>query len=416
MSSPNRSPNLETYPDWRDLPTVLLAAIAKRFTSIHEYLPFRGVCSSWRSAATFDNFDRALPRAPWLMYVTEEKAKNGDEIGEEEENKGDAIGEEEEKKGDGIEGDVKRVANFLDMSNNKTYKIIDFASADGKLYLSWGGWILCVSEEIGAVNLTHPVWRTVIDLPGLDTFPEYIQENDDPLDTLHEYTHENDENGSRYISKMVLSGSPTIKCDLVVMVIWGKKHQLGFSRPGDPSWSVMDTWDGSFSDILYHNGKLYAVDSTRRVVECDIHGPNPSQIQQVFSLPNVDDRFASFDKICYLVESFGKFLIARRHFAYRNTLSFDIVEIDLKDGSHKEIRHLWNKSLFLGFNASLCLHLSAWNVVKLKPNCIYFTDHFGQCVDSDMGVFCVQNMRMRGLPGGFSCSSLTPPIWVVPSF
>ncbi|KAI3468731.1 hypothetical protein Pfo_025394 [Paulownia fortunei] len=366
MSSPKRSPDLTTYSDWRDLPLELLAAIAKRFTSIHDYISFRGVCSSWRSAATFSNFDRAFPRVPWLMYVAGEEEKKG------------IIG-----------GDVTRVANFLDLSKNKTYKIINFPPADGKMYLSWGGWILYISEDFD-VNLTHPVWRIKIELPRLDTFPAYIHE---------------DGISARVISKMVLSDSPTIKTDLVVMVIWGEKNQLGFSRPGDSSWTVMASWDDSFCDILYHNGRLYAVDFSRRVVECDIHGPNPAQMVQVFSLPNFDHGFSFANRhMCYLVESSGKLLIVCRYFIVCRTVKFQIFEFDLMNG----------KALFLGFNSSFCLELSASN--EVKPNRIYFTDHFGRCMESDTGVYCLLGKSIKGFFGGFSGAFSTPPTWVVPSF
>ncbi|KAG8374965.1 hypothetical protein BUALT_Bualt10G0050500 [Buddleja alternifolia] len=112
---------------------------------------------------------------------------------------------------------------------------------------------------------------------------------------------------------MVLSNSPTVKADLVVTVIWGKDNQLGFSRPGDDSWTEMASWDGTFSDIIYHNGMLYALDVNRRVLE--------------------------------------------------------IFEIDLKGGSHEEVENLGNKALFLGHDASFCIELSTWN--EIKPNCIF---------------------------------------------
>ncbi|KAK6137470.1 hypothetical protein DH2020_028785 [Rehmannia glutinosa] len=270
----------------------------------------------------------------------------------------------EEKK---EEKNVERVVSFFDLSNNKTYNITaNFRPPHDKSYLlSCGGWILCVSEDTGGgeVNLTHPVGRVKIDLPCLNTFPDYSHED-----------------GIHFISKMVLSGSPTMKGDLVVMVIWGKNNQLGFSRPGDSSWSVTDTWDGSFSDIIYRKGRLYAVDFSGRIVECDIHGPNPSQIVQVFSFPNFD---ASFDATCYLLESSsGELLIVCHRIFGRKTLWFEVFEIDLKDGSHKEIHGLPNKALFLGCNSSLCVEVCDWDRNAVKPNCIYFT---GRGKDSDRG-------------------------------
>ncbi|KAK6158247.1 hypothetical protein DH2020_005561 [Rehmannia glutinosa] len=305
-----RKSDTKTHSNWRDLPLGLLADIAKRVSSIHDYLSFRGVCTSWRSAATFDNFDKALPRVPWLMYAEE---KN-----------------------------VKRVANFFDLTNNKTYNITtNFPPPHDK-------------------KLLIVVWRM------------------DPLCF----------GGHR---------TPTMKGDLVVMVIWGKNNQLGFSRPGDSSWSVMDTWDGSFSDIIYRNGRLYAVDFSRKVVECDIHGPNPSQIVQVFSFPNLDYLYSSASStVFYLVESSsGELLIVHRQIFNSKTIWFEVFEIDLKNGSHKRSHGLPNKAVFVGCNSSLCVEVCDWDRNVVKPNCIYFT---GRVKDSDRGVCCLLDMSFEGLP------------------
>ncbi|KAL2238228.1 F-box protein At2g26160-like [Sesamum indicum] len=368
MPSPKRSPDTETSFDWAELPVELSAAIAKRLVSIRDYISFRGVCESWRSAATFENFDREYPRVPWLMYFNVEE--EGKEIAE--------------------------GTKFLNMSENKTYHTTDFPPGTGA-YLSCRGWILYISENMVDVNLTHPVWRIKIELPCLDTFPAYKLED----------------GVSRFISKMVLSCSPTTKTDLVVMVIWGEGNQLGFSRPGDSSWTVLDSWDDSFCDIIYHNGRLYAVDVRRRVVECDIHGPNPGQILQVFSLPK-DHGFSFSNKdLCYFVESSGKFLIVSRHFNDCKTMRFQILELDLMDGSHKEIFKLGKRALFLGFNTSFCLERTA--SINLKPNCIYFTDHIWRCMHLDTGVYCLFNGRIKDF-GGFPGSVHAPPLWVLPSF
>ncbi|GFP83389.1 putative F-box protein at5g55150 [Phtheirospermum japonicum] len=286
------------------------------------------------------------------------------------------------------------------MSTKKARKMTNFYPTDGKRYLSCGGWILCVSNGSGDVCLAHPVWRARIELPGVNTFP------DDDVD----------------IAKMVLSGSPVRKIDdFVVMVIRGRNRQLGFSRPGDKSWTVMDSWAGWFCDIIYHNGKLYALDSSKRVVECDIHGPSPTRIRQVFSLPSSASDAAAVAVIgmYYLVESCGKFLIVIRHSMHRTTFLFEVFEFDVKDGSHKEIKQFdkWNKAMFLGLNSSVCIELSDWDVVN--PNCIYFTDDSRQnVVIPVVSVYSLISMKpTKGLyvpPLGAAFH--TPPTWVMPSF
>ncbi|KAG8374964.1 hypothetical protein BUALT_Bualt10G0050400 [Buddleja alternifolia] len=260
-----------------------------------------------------------------------------------------------------------------------------FPQTAGRRYLSCSGWILNVSGV--NVHLTHPVWRIRIKLPS---------------------THTLSVNGSygNSISKMVLSNSPTVKADLEVMVIWGKDNQLGFSRPGDDSWTIIASLGNSFSDIIFHNDRLYAFDvKNRRIVECDIHGPNPTQIRQVFSLPSFDPDFsvAARRHMWYLVGTYGKFLIVAHHFG---TSSCKIFEIDLKGGSHKEVDYLGNKALFLGHNSSFCFELSTWD--EIKHNCIYF---------SDMNVYCLLDKSFNSFVYGSTAASIPPPVtWVMPSF
>ncbi|KAG8374960.1 hypothetical protein BUALT_Bualt10G0050000 [Buddleja alternifolia] len=377
MSSPKRSPDSRTYPEWTDLPIELSAVVANRLTSIHDYVSFRGVCKLWRLAATFDNFDRGFPRVPWLMYVTkEERTKKG------------FFGPH-----------IPRVANFLDVSMNKTYRSINFPPTCGRRYLSCNGWILNVSGV--DVELTHPVWRIRIELPGLNPFS--VNRHGNCASTV-------------IISKMVLSSSPTLKTDLVVMVIWGSDNQLGFCRPGDSSWTIMASWNDSFSDIIYHNGRLYALDDSRRVVECDIHGANPTEIRQVFELPSFDPNLnlaVTGRQKLYLVETSGKFLIISRRFNLFKTLSFKVFEFDLMDGSHNEVHDLGNKALFLGFNSSFSLELSDWN--EVKPNCIYFTDHLGLYKDRDVSVYCLLDASINSFVHGITRATCAPATWVVPS-
>ncbi|KAL7123008.1 hypothetical protein ACP275_01G079600 [Erythranthe tilingii] len=402
MSSPERSPNRETISNLSELLPELLAAIAKLCTSIHDYISFRGVCRSFRSAATLENFDREWTgRLPWLMLVSRER-KN-----------------EEESKAI-LDSNSTRVADFVDLFEKKTYKIANFPPLDRSMYLSSKGWILCFSSA--DIYLTHPVWRIRIYLPGLETFPP--ETDDSPIS----------------ISKIVLSDSPTVKTDLLVMVIWGEKNQLGFCRPGDDSWTVMDSSEAPFCDIIYHKRKLYAVDSESRVVECDVHGKNPVQLRQVFSIPARDnvDRIPPHGTY-YLVESLGEILIVARHTYSVETVFFKIYGFDLMDGCagrRKEIRNLGDRALFVGSNSSFSVDLSKWDGVKrsnrvkrsdsslpvafssklddVKPNCIYFTDHSVRTNGLDNGVFCLSDMKTERY--FVQCAICVFPTWVLPSF
>ncbi|XP_058077121.1 F-box/kelch-repeat protein At1g57790-like [Magnolia sinica] len=62
--------DVETYRDWASLPTELLEHIIDRLPLI-EYLTFRGVCKSWRSASS-DYSPKNQPKAhrPWILFFS----------------------------------------------------------------------------------------------------------------------------------------------------------------------------------------------------------------------------------------------------------------------------------------------------------------------------------------------------------
>ncbi|XP_051136897.1 uncharacterized protein LOC127255428 isoform X3 [Andrographis paniculata] len=289
MLSKSSCPDTEiTYPDWKSLTDVLLKDITRRLTSIYDYLAVRSVCGSWRSAATRRNFNHNSPQVSLLMY--------------------DASGEDNKV----VPG---RCIHLQDLSRGRTFKIHDFLPFPATVHLSSGGWILYVRQDCPSVGLINPICGRTLELPGLDTFPIY-REGENPC-----------------IFKMLLSGSPGIDDDVIVTVIWGKEErkQLGFSSPGAPRWEAYGEEGHSICDVTYHNGKLYALDMDRKLVECDIHSPNRRET--------------------------------------------------LKD--------LGDKTMFLGLNSSFCLELPDCDAIK--SNCIYFTDHFVESSASKAGAYCLSD-------------------------
>ncbi|KAK4365522.1 hypothetical protein RND71_016880 [Anisodus tanguticus] len=53
--------------NWAELPNNLIAQIAKRVKLMEDFIVFRAVCTSWRTAARKDNFDVLSPLLPLLM-------------------------------------------------------------------------------------------------------------------------------------------------------------------------------------------------------------------------------------------------------------------------------------------------------------------------------------------------------------
>ncbi|OIT21009.1 hypothetical protein A4A49_55170 [Nicotiana attenuata] len=52
---------------WAELPPELITMIAKPVEVMEDFIVFGGVCTSWRTAASKDNFDGLSPQLPLLM-------------------------------------------------------------------------------------------------------------------------------------------------------------------------------------------------------------------------------------------------------------------------------------------------------------------------------------------------------------
>ena len=136
-------------PDWIDLPGELIAVIAKLITSIQDYLCFRAVCKSWRSAATFDNFDSAITQLPWLVFMSTDQ-----KLSENPDCKKEII-----------------LLDIFDTSNNNNNRCLKGNYKLRTKFFSCSGWILGVTEDTVELQLIHAIHGRTLDLPGLDTIP-----------------------------------------------------------------------------------------------------------------------------------------------------------------------------------------------------------------------------------------------------
>lgn len=114
-------------------------------------------------------------------------------------------------------------------------------------------------------ELINPLSREIINLPNIDTFPEFLE------------TSEWD-NG---ISKLVFLPQSSL-----VVVLWGCSAKLGFCRIGDKKWtSVEKGWKGQIFDITYYNGRVFSFDCNNQIRACDVLGEDPTKLVDVSRLP-----------------------------------------------------------------------------------------------------------------------------------
>ncbi|KAH0690785.1 hypothetical protein KY285_017985 [Solanum tuberosum] len=281
-------PMVQKMPDWSEVPFDLLVSIGRCLNLIEDYLNFGCVCKSWHSVATKTNFSNDLSRAPWLMLAEEE---------------GNSV--------------RKFFSLYNGMILNKR-----IPKASRKRCLESMGWLITVGEE-GEISLLHPFSDVHIELPHQNTTVEYTNHQINPL--------------TCFISKAVLSASPSHTSDYLLMVIDGNFRFLSFWRPGDIRWTRV-TWEGNnhrfFIDLIYFNDQIYAVDYWGNLLVCNVADVVSPRLTKCHIIPyEYDEHFREHSCI---LESLGSlFVIVRYGVQFRLvqndcdriSLTFDLEEI-----------------------------------------------------------------------------------------
>ncbi|KAA8522384.1 hypothetical protein F0562_013255 [Nyssa sinensis] len=358
----------------------------RRLTLFEDFVAFGGVCVSWRlvMAALKKDFNM-LPRVPWLMLAEKDDGSNLRDF-------------------------------YCPMKCKNIYRSM-LPKASGKRFFSSQGWLLTIAAD-HEVNLLHPLSRVQILLPNLTTFSN--------LEEMA--THCTDKLYHNFIQKAVLSSSPSTTSDYAIMVIHGAISKLAFYRRGDNAWTTIETWLSAYSDVIYHEGRFYAIDCWGRIVVCDVNGSCPTRGQIMPVMPN--EFTHSLEKL-YLVESLGKLLIVlRQGVTTRDDYTHGTTRLRVFELNWEEVQSLGNRALFLGFNSSFSVEASN----EIKANCIYFTDDCFEAYYSasfadegapnyhpegggkDMGIFNLSDGSIEPHFRGRSFDPLSPPMWVTPSF
>ncbi|CAI9094325.1 OLC1v1030047C1 [Oldenlandia corymbosa var. corymbosa] len=177
--------------DWSGLPHEMLVEIVTRIPAAEDFTAFRGVCTSWRAAASKDNYGKSFSRIPPLLMLAEN------------------AGDERE---------------FYNLSSRKITMGLSVPGAKGKLLIEARfGWLFTVVVSSGEVNLLNPFSGAQIPLPNFKTCPEFrdIDWNSRLL----------------FMNRAILSANPWYTSDFTLMIIFGSTRYLGFWRPNNLSWT-----------------------------------------------------------------------------------------------------------------------------------------------------------------------------------
>ncbi|XP_030513686.1 F-box/kelch-repeat protein At1g57790-like [Rhodamnia argentea] len=320
--------------NWEELPRDILGLIARRL-AIEDFLAFRGVCTTWRSAAPKETYS-AKSKAPWLMISI-----------------------------------LEQVAEFFSPSRGKTYKV--------PLLHLWGGQALSPPGWIFVSTLDHtyhkkcrifnPLSSVSIELPTLEKLRHKSCLGVE-LDEQERYLCE-----SPGINMIALSSSPSLSRSYTVMISYSGSPGLAFHRSGEDAWTVVSPaghlpWS-SVLQLIYYDGLFVALDEHYQITTLD-QRERRMQLRLVLR-----QRFQDWP---YLVECRGSLLVAWNIWGqgYRtvNNFQFAVFEVDLEKGTQEEVKSLGKASLFLNNNFSFSVEFNETCLPGIKPNCIYFPDYF----------------------------------------
>lgn len=378
--------------NWSELGCELLEKIARRINMYEDFISFSGVCKAWKSVAVLENFRCKYSQIPWLMFPPRKHE----------------------------ERDQDFVSCFFSLSKGMSRHVVlpDFDSA--KYYPS-RGWLIKFDRDL-SVSLVHPFSRVQLQLPNAGTIPDWEDES------MVEFSFS--------ISKCAVSADSQ-----EVMIAYGSTWRLARAKPGDKAWTRINNAEtAGFWEVVCHKDRFYAIQGYGEIFAID------GDIGRPLSAPLPNGLRRHVHQCLYLVESDSDgvlWVVSRDGVTLRavypgnddgndevlryGTRGFQVFEINLGTSRWKEIKHLGNRSLFLGHNSSISLDVS--NNPHCKPNCIYFTDDFCEGYwymheeentgggGEDMGVYNLEDGSIEPLyEGQYSYHLLNPPMWVEQSF
>ncbi|KAJ6811375.1 uncharacterized protein M6B38_154150 [Iris pallida] len=222
----------------------LLQLIAAKLTDVVDYISFRGVCSSWRSAAKPSAAPKQLP---WLLLPY---------------------------------NPATATRSFYSISTAKTYTFDCAASVVGGVVCgSSFGWLALIAPD-SALSLWNPVTKAEIGLPPPTGFPSYlgpeahrvlakscvIDEHCFPISLG--YVRRG------YPCRVSLSSSPTAP-DCVVFVILESSSAFAYCRIGEQAWTIRETnLRDAVNSVVLRDGRFYAFDSYGTGVVLGIDDPS----------------------------------------------------------------------------------------------------------------------------------------------
>eukprot|EP00261_Vitis_vinifera_P009737 XP_002279526.2 PREDICTED: LOW QUALITY PROTEIN: F-box protein SKIP23-like [Vitis vinifera] len=378
--------------EWANLPRDLLHLIAKRLDSHFDLLRFRSVCSSWRSSTPSKprSIFSHLPILPttgfseitWAFYLSKRS-------------------------------------------------ILQLGLPDSRAQTTPNSWLIKIEEDpSGVIRLINPLttfkfrhlppdFPKTFDFSGLRVFElgqEYVLEYMDYRPPGNAYL------GSLYMEKVAFCSGNGDDFWLLTIHLSGK---LAMFRSGDKKWMIIDDMQSPYDDVIFFDGKFYAVDNTGRTVVVDVaDGSSPVVNLAASSV------FGGDKKV--LVESEGELLLVDTYFTMyhdddehvrwmiERMIHFKVFRLDQREQKWVEIESLGDRLLFLGDDSSFSARASDFYGCKGNSICFTNISFFSDAEEDDasrsgtIGVFDLDSGSIGPLSSyaNYSKTIWPPPAWV----
>ncbi|URE04659.1 F-Box protein [Musa troglodytarum] len=235
---------------WSRLPHDLLHLVAAKLVRISDYIRFRSVCKSWRSAATPANL---RPQPPLLMLPYHP---------------------------------FTHARSFFSLSTGKVHAL-SLAESYGKIVLnSAHGWSVMLDITTAALCLLNPITGAQIDLPSTADFYRLRAARVSPDLRNYEVT---DHKGRRdklgfnmsfvvYPWEVFLPTNPSSTgndegCFVFISILHSR--DVIYCTPGDKAWTTLeDVLEARAWSMAHREGRLYVLDGHRNLYMFDMADPS----------------------------------------------------------------------------------------------------------------------------------------------
>lgn len=369
--------------DWSSMPNDILKLITKKLHSVEDYARFGPVCKSWYSIFAEREGSIGSTKCPWLMLAEKEHTV---------------------------------VREFYSPYSDEIFQI-PLPEAKGRC--CWGsqcGWVVTINPYLH-MTILNPLTRIQMTLPSLRAHPQ--------LNNLIKRCTEGTRLQDIFVYKAVMSSSPAAP-ECAVMIIYSDFGRLACTKPGQNTWTLVESDSGPVDDIIYFKGSFLAVNLSWEVLICDISG---SQMRTVrfAAAPVVLDIDEIEYEAKYLMEADGELYMvtrnlydtARRDIPYLRTWTFSAMKLNVGNMKWEDVEDLEDFCFFVGNNHSFSTR--ATEHPEFKRNAIYFTDDYCGFLNIarsfDMGIYNYDSTQIQHYPVGHGAlSKFYSPAWFKPSF